>query len=237
MSMNIYAALTHEFNASGRLRAVISSGQAVVLHRLAIMSKDGDWILREDEEALRHVLEVLSRHGAQYRLSAPLDLRWMQGGWSAHLQFCQDNLRIRTDFVTRPPRISPEELARIWESQEGKDIPVVDLPSLAKIKKTNREKDYAIIGELARKMVEPRQQLLHARSARDLIALADEHEALGEQNRVALLAIRDAEAARAAAEVRGRAFNWGDAAIGAGVGAVVAVVASAIVVVVATAER
>jgi len=70
-----------------------------------------------------------------------------------------------------------------------------------------------------------------------LADLADEHEALGEQNRVALLAIRDAEAARAAAEVRGRAFNWGDAAIGAGVGAVVAVVASAIVVVVATAER
>jgi hypothetical protein len=55
MQPSIYVRLTAEFNA-GRLRAIISSGQAVVLHRLAIMSKDGDWILREDEEATRHVL-------------------------------------------------------------------------------------------------------------------------------------------------------------------------------------
>jgi len=43
---NIYLDLTREFNA-GRLRVVICSGQAVVLHRLAVMSKDGDWILRD----------------------------------------------------------------------------------------------------------------------------------------------------------------------------------------------
>jgi len=43
--MNIYVDLTNQFN-DGRLRAILSSGQAVVLHRLAIMSKDGDWIVR-----------------------------------------------------------------------------------------------------------------------------------------------------------------------------------------------
>lgn len=56
---NPYLELTEEFNR-GRLRAVLSSGQAVVLYRLAIMSKDGDWILRPDEEALRHILRVLA---------------------------------------------------------------------------------------------------------------------------------------------------------------------------------
>jgi hypothetical protein len=66
--------LTHEFN-EGRLRAILASGQAVVLYRLAIMSKDGDWILREEPEALAHVLETLARHGARYRYGAPLDLR------------------------------------------------------------------------------------------------------------------------------------------------------------------
>jgi hypothetical protein len=55
--MNIYTDLTRRFN-HGRLRAVLSSGQAVVLHRVAIMSKDGDWIIREDTEATRHVLAV-----------------------------------------------------------------------------------------------------------------------------------------------------------------------------------
>ena len=56
-TINIYVKLTKEFN-QGRLRAIICSGQAVVLHRLAIMSKDGDWIIREDEEAIRHIFIV-----------------------------------------------------------------------------------------------------------------------------------------------------------------------------------
>lgn len=60
---NPYLELTETFN-QGRLRALISSGQAVVVHRLAIMSKDGDWVLREDAEATEHVLGVLAARGA-----------------------------------------------------------------------------------------------------------------------------------------------------------------------------
>ncbi len=37
--MNIYVELTETFN-SGRLRAVLSSDQAVVFHQLAVMSKE-----------------------------------------------------------------------------------------------------------------------------------------------------------------------------------------------------
>jgi hypothetical protein len=166
---NIYLDLTEEFNA-GRLRAIISSGQAVVLHRLAIMSKDGDWILREEPEAISHVLEVLAARGARYRFGAPLDVRWMAGGWSAHFEFRHQELRVRTDFVTRPPRVNPEDLARLWTAELKP--PVVPPATLAEIKKTNREKDYAVIGELARLMDNPRDQLLHSRSARDLLALA-----------------------------------------------------------------
>jgi hypothetical protein len=61
---NPYIRLTQEFN-HGRLRAILASGQAVVLYRLAIMSKDGDWILREETEALTHVIATLARHGAR----------------------------------------------------------------------------------------------------------------------------------------------------------------------------
>jgi hypothetical protein len=175
--MTIYLDLTREFNR-GRLRAVICSGQAVVLHRLAVTSKDGDWILREDEEALRHVLHVLDRHGARYRFGAPLDLHWMRGGWSSHLEFRTDTLRVRTDFFTRPPRVTPAELARVWQEQEGRDPPFVDARTLADMKKTNREKDYAVIGELARLLSDPRDQLLYSRSARDLIELSRANPAL-----------------------------------------------------------
>jgi hypothetical protein len=171
---NVYVRLTHELNA-GRLRAILASGQAVVLYRLAIMSKDGDWILREDEESLAHVIATLSRHGARYRFGAPLDLRWLAHGWSSHLEFQEAGLRIRCDFVTRPPRVSPEELAALWEAPVQKEAPVVGLAVLAELKKTNREKDYAVIGELARQMNEPGLALLYSRSARDLMRIGAEH--------------------------------------------------------------
>ena len=73
---NPYIRLTQEFN-HGRLRAILASGQAVVLYRLAIMSKDGDWLVH---------------------------------GWSSHLEFQEGGLRLRCDFVTRPPRVSPASL-------------------------------------------------------------------------------------------------------------------------------
>jgi len=174
---NPYVRLTQEFN-DGRLRAILASGQAVVLYRLAIMSKDGDWILREDAETLTHVIATLARHGAHYRYGAPLDLRWLAHGWSSHLEFQESGLRLRCDFVTRPPRVSPAALAALWEAPAQKEVPVVTLPILADLKRTNREKDYAVIGELARKMEDKHLQALHSRSARDLMQLFAEHPAV-----------------------------------------------------------
>ena len=175
--MSIYVDLTREFNGPG-LNAMLSSGQAVVLHRLAIMSKDGDWILRETEAALEHVLAILAARGAVYRFGAPLDLRWMRGGWSAHLEFRQGPLRVRTDFVTRPPRLAAKELDELWRRQSGCDLPVVDPRNLIELKKTNREKDYAIIGDLARLLEDPQEQLLTSRSARDILDIASRHAGL-----------------------------------------------------------
>jgi hypothetical protein len=178
--MSIYLTLTRDFN-EGALRAILSSGQAVVLHRLAVMSKDGDWILRESEDALAHVLSVLERHGARYRYGAPLDRRWMRGGWSSHLEFRSGDIRVRTDFVTRPPRLAADDLAALWREQGSSAIPVVDPRRLIELKKTNREKDYAVIGELARLLIDPRQQFLASRSARDLIALAGDQPELARE--------------------------------------------------------
>ncbi len=179
MSGNVYQVLTQAFNA-GRLRAILSSGQAVVMHRLAVMSKDGDWILREDAEALEYVLGVLEARGARYRFGAPLDPRWLAGGWSSHFEFREENLRVRTDFVTRPPRITPTSLRSLWANAEAeaKPVPFTDVITLAELKKTNRERDYAVIGELARLVESPAERLLLSRSARDLIALAEQERDL-----------------------------------------------------------
>jgi len=176
MSACIYLELTRQFN-DGRLRAILAGGQAVVLHRLALMSKDGDWILREDEECMRHLLSVLEAHGAVYRFGAPLDIRWLSAGWSAHLEFWHRGIRVRTDFVTRPPRLSPGRLARLWREQEQNDPPFLGVSDLIETKKTNREKDYAVIGELARLADDIEDRLKYSRSARDLIGLASDHPA------------------------------------------------------------
>jgi hypothetical protein len=136
------------------------------------MSKDGDWILREDSEAIAHVLGVLARRGAYYRFGAPLDLRWLAGGWSAHFAFQQEALRVRTDFVTRPPRVSTEQLAQMWREADSTGCQVVPLERLAAIKLTHREKDYAVVGEVARRLGDIRAQLRHSRSSRDLMELA-----------------------------------------------------------------
>ncbi len=171
---NIYLQLTREFNR-GRVRAILAGGQAVVLHRLAIMSKDGDWILREDPETTEHVLTVLEQYGARYRFGAPLDVRWLAGGWSSHLEFQWQEMRVRTDFVTRPPRLGSDSLQRVWRDAEGQETPFLGETDLAEMKKTNREKDYAVIGELARRMSNADDAILHSRSARDLIKLAEQH--------------------------------------------------------------
>ena len=171
---NPYLELTEAFNR-GRRRTLVSSGQAVVLHRLAIMSKDGDWIVREDDEAVHQVLDVLAGRGARYRFGAPLDRRWLAGGWSAHFEHWREGLRLRTDFVTRPPRISAAERDRMWRDADASASDVVALEPLARMKMTMRDKDYAVIGELARRMEDPRMQLLYSRSSRDLIRLAREY--------------------------------------------------------------
>jgi hypothetical protein len=66
-------------------------------------------------------------------------------------------------------------LARIWDEAESTGNEVVDLEPLAALKLTNRDKDYAVVGELARLMPDPRLQFLYSRSSRDLIELAERH--------------------------------------------------------------
>jgi hypothetical protein len=214
--VNPYLELTGDFNR-GRVRAIVSSGQAVVLHRLSVASKDGDWILREDAESLARVLEVLGARGARYRFGAPLDLRWLRGGWSAHFEFVADGYRVRTDFVTRPPRLAPEDLRALWVEQEGMPIPCVDPARLILLKRTGRERDYAVIGELARRLPEARDRALHGRSPDDLLAMAREEVALlrrlrDERPLLAHALAGDREALGAALDAERRVLMAADAA-------------------------
>jgi hypothetical protein len=145
---NPYFQLHKEFTAKGA-RLLISSGQACVLYGLAAFSKDGDWIIEETDSNCSKILAVLESKKARYRLGAPLDIRWLSGGWSSHFEFTNENgMRVRTDFVSRPPRIPDPRL--LWNRALVKQgIDIVDIEELILLKETRRQRDYSIIGSIA----------------------------------------------------------------------------------------
>jgi len=168
---NIYFALTEAFNQDAPTVA-LASGQAVVFYRIAIMSKDGDWVIREAPDACERVLRELERRGARYRIGAPLDVRWLKGGWSSHFEFFDERRRrVRCDFVSRPPRVSPASLAALFERARGETLVAVDPESLILMKQTQRAKDYAVIGELAL-LLPPEREIEFTTDPDRLLALA-----------------------------------------------------------------
>ncbi len=176
MSMgNVYFDLTEELNAEGSI-AVLASGQAVVFYKVSIMSKDGDWILRETPEACQRALAILGRHGARYRPGAPLDVRWLSGGWSSHFElFDAERRRIRCDFVSRPPRMTSEEIHDLFDlSQAGVPLRVLPIEPLIRIKQTQRAKDYPVIGELSRRLP-PQREIELTTDPDRILALAPDY--------------------------------------------------------------
>ena len=155
---NIYFELTESFNVAEPTVA-LASGQAVVYYRVAIMSKDGDWVIREAPSACSRVLQELHARGARYRPGAPLDVRWLAGGWSSHFEFADERQRrVRCDFLSRPPRVSRAAIDRLFaRTGAASSLNVVDRDALIAMKQTQRAKDYAVIGELAAQLSPERE--------------------------------------------------------------------------------
>jgi len=173
VAANVYFDLTRAFNARGPAVA-LASGQAVVFYRVAIMSKDGDWVIREEPDACARVLGVLEERRAWYRPGAPLDVRWLSGGWSSHFEYRDaQGRRVRCDFFSRPPRVSRAALDRVFASAPD-PLVAVDVESLIRMKQTQREKDYAVIGALATRLPADREVRLTTDPDR-LLALAPAH--------------------------------------------------------------
>src|SRR5215208_1649833 len=167
---NIYFELTEELNAEGAVVA-LASGQAVVHYRIAMMSKDGDWVVRETSEACRRVLGVMARHGAHYRPGSPLEVGWLAGGWSSHFEFTDsEGRRVRCDFLSRPPRMSPEDVASLF-AEPRRGMLVVEVEPLIRMKQTQRAKDYPVIGELAR-LLPPEREIELTTDPDRILALA-----------------------------------------------------------------
>ncbi|MEW5983258.1 MAG: hypothetical protein AB1806_12935 [Acidobacteriota bacterium] len=169
---NVYFELTREFNRQ-RPVALLASGQAVVFYRIAMMSKDGDWVIREEPGACDRVRAVLAGRNARYRPSPPLDVRWLAGGWSSHFEFMDERARrVRCDFFSRPPRVAFAHVQELLRSGSADDrLMVVDPETLVRMKQTQRAKDYPAIGEIAR-LLPVDLELLYTTDPDRLLALA-----------------------------------------------------------------
>ena len=154
------------------------------------MSKDGDWVIRETADACERVLGELARRGARYRLGAPLDVRWLSGGWSSHFEFFDERRRrIRCDFLSRPPRVPPTAVEALFAEAEStaQRFAVIDPEGLIRMKQTQRAKDYAVIAELAR-LLPPEREIDTTTDPDRILALAA--EVGGKSSRPAVQAAR-----------------------------------------------
>ena len=92
---NPYFELHRKFRQAGA-KVLLSSGQACVAFGVAAFSKDGDWVIREEQPSCDAVLAVLAAEGAAYRLGAPLDPQWLALGLTSHFEYqSREGTRIR----------------------------------------------------------------------------------------------------------------------------------------------
>ena len=176
VAMDFYAGLEAAFNQH-QIDAILTSGQACIRYHLYRYSKDSDWVVKEaGAGALLTLLTSTAGPSGtlpQYtkKFGAPLDERWLCGGWSSHLFYPEPDgspPSVRVDLFARPPRVA--------NARRDAVTGVMAKGPLACMKKTQREKDWPYVHELGRLMLGEgdMEALLHIQDATELsLAIAE----------------------------------------------------------------
>jgi hypothetical protein len=165
----------------------ITSGLACVHYGVAETTKDCDLLCHPS--SFSELLDLLSLTpiagvACQYRgnISPPLDPRWHRGGWISHFEWPVAPLAVTLDVFGHALRESspwPEQMVGLYASPH----------TVAEMKRTNRDKDWAFITALGVRMIEAEDDRgwLHIFKADALAQLLLEHRCPD-----ALLALRPA---------------------------------------------
>lgn len=162
-------------------------GQACVLYGGAEFSRDLDLVIATHADALAPLRTALGALQAEVVAVPPLRPDLLERGHAVHFRCARaDVARLRIDLLARPPRIT--DLAGLWARRatvpipDGMAVPVMALSDLVATKKTQRDKDWATIGQLVeadmvrhRRTATPEQVLFwlqEARQADQLVLLA-----------------------------------------------------------------
>jgi hypothetical protein len=164
-----FISLFREHLREAGIRFAITSGMACIYYELQQNTKDSDWIIPpEDIGKLVKLLLKLGTDLPPWRISyrslfgAPLDKAYMEHGWSSHISIWEraDAPEQHVDIFSRPPRVPSLTLPESgW----------ADRDTVARMKKTDRDKDWPIVSALGF------QQILHFDPA-GLLHLYNEEE-------------------------------------------------------------
>lgn len=129
----------------------ITSGMACVHFGVAVATKDCDVLCQPDNSGVfLDTLAATRLRGVpcRYRghMTAPLDARWLRGGWTAHFLWDGDGIDARLDVFGVAPRASVAWNAELEGLYAG-------LHTVAEMKRTDREKDWPFATGLGTKLL------------------------------------------------------------------------------------
>lgn len=139
---------------------LLISGQAAVLHGAAFFSEDIDLWMRPTEANCESLQLALRKSGAvYYKLTPPLASEHIDRSHGFHFQLPGAD-PAWLDVMGMPPRapvFADAKASAVQMETEWGTLPVVSIPHLIEIKKTQRLGDYPVISNLALNHIE--QQL------------------------------------------------------------------------------
>ena len=136
-----------------RVRALLMGGQACVLYGAAQFSRDTDLAILADAANLRRLRAALADLDAVEIAVPPCELRFLRRGHAVHFR-CRhpEAVRMRIDVMAKMRGV--DAFAKLWKRRVSIEVPrggtvdVLDLPDLVAAKKTQRDKDWPMIGRL-----------------------------------------------------------------------------------------
>ena len=147
-----YTQTIERFRAVG-VHSAATGGIACVFYGYVSVTKDCDLVLVPNKaEQAREILARTQFEGASCGYNgphgAPLDDRWLNGGWSSHVRFGRrEDDCPRMDFFSHPPRLVS------WECDKENSL-CVGREALALMKRTQRSgKDWDAVNLIGTQMV------------------------------------------------------------------------------------
>lgn len=136
------------------VRYLVVSGQASILYGAATFSEDLDlWVAPEEESFARLTAALRAARATYYKLTPALSVELARRHHGFHFVVPDPapGAPLFLDVMGCPPRVgdfgSAEARARLFQTAWGV-LPTVGIPDLVELKKTQRPRDYPIIGRL-----------------------------------------------------------------------------------------